>query len=154
VGVALLLALKGLPRLHSIREPLWHGLFGPKVRHKQIALGLAIVGCNLAGFAFCARAVGVVLPLPAVLTLIPLILTAMLIPLSIAGWGWREGAAAALFPLAGATPEAGLAASAAFGAVLLVSALPGLVWITREDATDVAVAENRFISKPNSGEFK
>jgi len=66
-----------------------------------------------------------------VVTLIPLILTAMLIPLSVAGWGWREGAAAALFPLAGAAPDAGLAASAAFGALMLAAAMPGALWLTR-----------------------
>ncbi|MGO4909279.1 YbhN family protein [Pseudorhodobacter sp. W20_MBD10_FR17] len=159
VGAALLIALKGVPRLRAIQKPLWQALFGPHVRGAQTALGLAIVACNLAGFAFCAHAIGVSLPLTAVLTLIPLILTAMLVPFSIAGWGWREGAAAALFPLAGAAPEAGVAASAAFGAVLLASALPGLAWIAGRTAanapsTSVASPENRHISDVNSGDIK
>lgn len=154
VGAVLLLVLKGTPRLRGIQKPLWQALLGPQVRRVQTTLGLVIVACNLAGFAFCARAIGVSLPLTAVLTLIPLILTAMLVPFSIAGWGWREGAAAALFPLAGAAPEAGVAASAAFGAVLLASALPGLIWVAGRTTANVASPENRHISDANSGDIK
>jgi glycosyltransferase 2 family protein len=85
------------------------------------------VACNLAAFAFCARATGTALPLAAILALVPLILLTMVLPLTIGGWGLREGAAAALFPLAGASAAAGLATSIAFGLMLLVSVLPGLV---------------------------
>ena len=120
-----------LPKLRALMKPLQLALLGRAVRNHQIALAVSIVACNLASFAFCAYAIGAALPLSAIVTLVPLILSAMLVPLSIAGWGWREGAAAALFPLAGATPGAGLAASAAFGAILLLSALPGLAWLAR-----------------------
>ena len=107
------------------------GLFAPDVRFAQVALAAAILALNLAGFACAARATGSTLSPEAVLTLIPLILTAMLIPFGIGGWGWREGAAAALFPLAGLAPAAGLAASATFGATILLAALPGVVLLGR-----------------------
>jgi uncharacterized membrane protein YbhN (UPF0104 family) len=94
---------------------------------RQAALGLAIAGLNLLAFAACARATGTTLDAEAVVTIVPLILTAMLMPLSVAGWGWREGAAAALFPLAGASASAGVAAGLAFGAAFLATALPGFV---------------------------
>jgi len=94
---------------------------------KQVALSLGTTLCNLAAFALCARAVGVVLPPVAVFALVPLILFTMLIPIAISGWGVREGGAAALLPLAGATPSEGFAASVAFGLVLLVAVLPGLL---------------------------
>jgi uncharacterized membrane protein YbhN (UPF0104 family) len=96
---------------------------------RQIGLGLCIVGCNLAAFVFAARATGTPLGLEAAVTLVPLILFAMVLPLTIGGWGFREGSAAALFPLAGATTDAGLAASVAFGLVILASALPGAFFI-------------------------
>jgi uncharacterized membrane protein YbhN (UPF0104 family) len=101
---------------------------------RQAALGLAIVGCNLATFAFCARATGTALPPEAVVTLVPLVLTAMVIPLSVAGWGLREGAAAGLLPLAGVSPEAAVAASLAFGAVILAGSLPGVAVLLRARA--------------------
>jgi uncharacterized membrane protein YbhN (UPF0104 family) len=94
---------------------------------RQGGLSLLIVACNLASFACAALATGTVLSLEASVTLVPLILSAMLIPATIAGWGFREGAAAALFPLIGASASAGLAASVAFGLVILAASLPGLV---------------------------
>jgi uncharacterized membrane protein YbhN (UPF0104 family) len=103
-------------------------LLDPAVRGRQIGFGLAIVACNLAAFAFCARATGTPLGPLATVAIVPLILAAMLLPLSVGGWGWREGAAAALFPLVGADAGAGLAASVAFGFVILIAAAPGAVW--------------------------
>lgn len=95
----------------------------------QVALSLGTAIANLAAFAFCARAVGVDLSLPAIAALVPLILLTMLIPITISGWGLREGAAAALLPVAGATASGGLAASVAFGLCAIVSVLPGLVMV-------------------------
>lgn len=94
---------------------------------RQIVLNLAITGANLAAFAFCARATGTVLSPVQAAVLVPLILLTMILPFTISGWGWREGAAAALFPLIGASAAAGLAASLAFGLVFLASTLPGLI---------------------------
>lgn len=90
-----------------------------------VTLCLMAAGLNLAAFAAAARATGTSLPLIAVVGLVPLILSAMLLPATVAGWGWREGAAAALFPAMGLAAEAGLAASLAFGLAVLVAALPG-----------------------------
>jgi uncharacterized membrane protein YbhN (UPF0104 family) len=105
----------------------------------QLPLGLAILACNLAAFACAARATGTALPVEAILTLIPLILTAMLLPLGVGGWGWREGAAAGLFPLAGLGADAGLAASVAFGGLMLVGGLPGLYPLWRATKSTVAL---------------
>lgn len=91
-------------------------------------LGLSLLVTALLIFSLyaCARATGTVIPPAGWLTLIPLILSAMLIPLSVGGWGWREGAAAALFPLLGATPDAGIAMGISYGAMMMIAALPGL----------------------------
>lgn len=97
-----------------------------RVLPRQVVLSIATTLCNLAAFACCAAAVGADLPLIAILALVPLILFTMLIPISVAGWGLREGAAATLFPVAGATATQGLAASIAFGLVFLVAVLPGV----------------------------
>jgi glycosyltransferase 2 family protein len=105
---------------------LWHSLLAPEVRQRQILLSLGTALANVAGFAFCAAAVGAPLPVGAALTLIPLILLSMLIPLTIGGWGLREGAAAIFLPLAGLTASEALAASVAFGLVFLAASLPGV----------------------------
>lgn len=130
VAAALALGLLAVRRLRravaSFLDATRRALLAPGVWQRQLALGLSIVAANLATFAFAARATGTDLPLEGVLVLVPLVLTAMLLPLSVGGWGFREGAAAALFPLVGAAASAGLAASIAFGLVVLAAALPGL----------------------------
>jgi len=103
----------------------------PGVWQRQAALSLGTALCNLAAFAFCAKSIGVALTTGAVFGLVPLILLAMLLPLSISGWGLREGAAAALFPLAGYTAAEGFATSVAFGVVFILATVPGVipVWL-------------------------
>ena len=104
-------------------------LLAPAVRWRQLALSLATATANVTGFALCALAIGAPLSATAAIAIIPLILFTMLLPVTVSGWGLREGAAAALFPLAGLTAAEGLAASVAFGLVLLVIALPGIAFL-------------------------
>ena len=117
---------------HKLRcqgRALRHALAAPQVRLRQALLSLATVLCNIAAFGLCTWAVGVDLPIAAVFALVPLILFAMAIPATISGWGLREGAAAALFPIVGASASDGLAASVAFGLVFLATVLPGIVFL-------------------------
>jgi uncharacterized membrane protein YbhN (UPF0104 family) len=116
-----------LPRLAPWAKAARIALFARPVLPLQLLLSLAGVAANLLAFAACAAAVGVWLSPGAVLVLLPLILFTMLIPLGVGGWGFREGAAGALFPLAGASAAEGFAASATFGGVFLLSSLAGLL---------------------------
>ncbi|WP_417742072.1 lysylphosphatidylglycerol synthase transmembrane domain-containing protein [Salipiger sp.] len=97
----------------------------------QGALSVLVALLTVAGFALAARATGSALAPATALLIVPLILTAMLLPASVAGWGWREGAAASLFAMAGPGAEAGIAASIAFGIAMLLSALPGAFFLQR-----------------------
>ncbi len=106
-------------------------LAAPDVLYRQIALAIGIVGCNLAAFMFAIRATGTTLSIEAAVTIIPLILFSMVVPLTVAGWGFREGAAVTLFPLAGASGDAALAGSVAFGLLILASALPGSLFLLK-----------------------
>lgn len=134
VGLALPLALwaagqlpgRGGKALRAFRQAMARALFARPVIARQIGLSLATVLCNLAAFAFCAQSVSHGLSPVAVAAFVPLILLTMLVPLTISGWGLREGAAVALFPLAGVSASGGLAASVVFGLMLILSALPGL----------------------------
>ena len=145
VGLGLLLAATRLPgrvgpRLTELSRTAAIALVGRRVVLKQVALSAGTTACILAAFAFCALAVGLSLPVAAILTLVPLILLTTLIPITISGWGLREGAAAALLPLAGATTSASLAASVAFGLVGLVAVLPGaaVVWMSSRERSSTA----------------
>lgn len=114
-------------KARSFCQTVGIALCGRHVLPRQVLLSIGTTVCNLSAFAFCAMAVGAGLSLVAVIALVPLILFTMLIPISMSGWGLREGAAAALFPLAGASASHGLATSVAFGLIFLISVLPGLV---------------------------
>jgi hypothetical protein len=61
-----------------------------------------------------------------------MVLFAMLLPISIAGWGLREGAAVILLPIAGFSATEGLAASVTFGLVSLVAVIPGLLFVKKK----------------------
>jgi uncharacterized membrane protein YbhN (UPF0104 family) len=91
----------------------------------QLALSLAIALSYVAVYALAGLALGT--PAPGTwLPLVPLVLLAMLVPVSVAGWGVREGAAAAAWAAAGLSPADGAALAIIYGLVVLVSSLPGL----------------------------
>lgn len=99
-------------------------------RRPELSLhAIFTVGCLIFGFYASARATGIIVPPEGWVTLVPLILMAMLVPLSIGGWGWREGAAAALFPLIGAPASAGVAAALVYGSAILIAALPAALFL-------------------------
>lgn len=138
IGVGLILPrLRHLPGAAGrMAEGLHHALHLSLVSRSvlpcQIMLSIGTTLCILAAFAFCARAVDVGLGFAAVAALVPLVLFTMLIPVSISGWGLREGAAAALLPIAGVTVSGAIAASVVFGLMAIVTILPGaaLLWIS------------------------
>ncbi|HEY9039672.1 MAG TPA: lysylphosphatidylglycerol synthase transmembrane domain-containing protein [Roseovarius sp.] len=128
------------PSRSAFFAPLWSALCD----HRQIALALLILLLLNFSFYASARAVGTDLPPAAFFTVIPLVLTAMMIPLSIGGWGWREGAAAALFPLAGATAAEGVATGIVYGASMLIAALPAALFLFH----DVREPDAEHLTKP------
>lgn len=115
------------PRVRGFLRLLYAALLSRNVRAAQLTLGITITLCNLAAFGLCAWAVGIALSIPAILAIVPVILFSMLVPFTISGWGIREGSAAVLLPLAGATPSEAVAASIMFGCALLIAVLPGLI---------------------------
>lgn len=134
--VGVLLAARFVPgrfgaRVAELSRTAAIALAGRRVLPRQVALSAGTTACILIAFWFAGLSVGLSLSFAAVVTLVPLILLTMLIPITISGWGLREGAAAALLPLAGATVSESLAASVVFGLVGLVAVLPGVagVWL-------------------------
>ena len=129
VGVIAVLShhFGGSTRLAGWFRPGLNALFSPKALPSQISLGAAIAVCNLFAFGLCAQSVGAPLPIMALFAVVPLVLFAMLVPLTISGWGVREGAAAVLLPVAGLSVAEAIATSALFGVSFLLATLPGLI---------------------------
>ncbi|GAB3872187.1 lysylphosphatidylglycerol synthase transmembrane domain-containing protein [Terrabacter terrigena] len=90
-----------------------------------VAASVLVVAGHVATFVVAARTAGVTAPSPSLLPLALLVLVAMGLPLNVAGWGPREGAAAWLFGAAGLGTTAGMGTAVVYGVLVLVASLPG-----------------------------
>ncbi|SEO91039.1 lysylphosphatidylglycerol synthase transmembrane domain-containing protein [Aquisalimonas asiatica] len=106
-------------------------LLTPAALPLQLLSSAAVVATYLLVFLAAARAIGAELPAAQLLPLVPPVLLAMLIPVTIAGWGLREGAAAGVWAIAGLDPAQGAAIALTYGALVLVAALPGALFMER-----------------------
>lgn len=151
--VALLIAWIG--RAERSRLPRWCFAFGRdlhrsllrrRVWYWQLCSSLAIVMSYGLVMVCAARAIGVELAAVDILALTPPLLLAMLVPLSIAGWGLREGAAASMWLFVGLPSAQGVAISLAYGVLVMLSSLPG-IWVAfgrRHRATPVGGGETQI----------
>jgi len=107
------------------------------------AIGLGVTGNIMVALMayFCALSLGVQVSILDCLVLIPPVILIMTLPISIAGWGVREGAMVAAFAFVGVTEGDAFVMSIMFGLVNICSSLPGgLVWLIggnrRKDITE------------------
>lgn len=126
--------------LGRIGRDAWRALLGPGALPIQIVTSALVVASYLLTFLAAARAVGLTTPAGVILPLVAPVLVSMLLPVSVAGWGVREGAAAALWGVVGLAPADGMAASVAYGLLVLVSSLPGALVLLRSAAGQTAGA--------------
>ncbi len=128
-GGVLLRGLGPLPSRGSLagrfHDDARRAVLAPGALAFHLLTGLLVVASYLAVFLAAARAVGVATPLLQLLPLVAPVLMTMLLPLSVAGWGIREGAAAALWGMVGLSVGDGVLISMAYGVLVLVSSLPG-----------------------------
>ena len=96
----------------------------------QLASAAVVVATYLATYLLAARAVGVETPWPVLLPLIAPVLMSMLVPVTVAGWGLREGAAAVLWGAVGLTVADGVVVSVAYGLLVLAGSVPGALFLT------------------------
>jgi uncharacterized membrane protein YbhN (UPF0104 family) len=100
-------------------------LLAPGILAVQLTTSVLVIASYLAVYLLGARALGVSTPVTTLLPLIAPILVTMLLPVSVAGWGVREAAAAALWSAVGLTAVEGVSISVTYGLLVLVSSLPG-----------------------------
>jgi hypothetical protein len=126
---------------------------GPAFR----VLGWAAAGhVNLTlGVYFIALGLDLDVTLVDCLALIPPVILITVLPISIAGWGVREGAMVAAFSLIGVAAEGAFALSLLFGLLGVVTSLPGgVIWLLSGDRSkdmDVPDMEAETVPAP-SGE--
>jgi uncharacterized membrane protein YbhN (UPF0104 family) len=109
-----------LLRARSVRVP-------KLTRRAWLSVALAsalVVGGHTITFIIAARTAGTAAPLPQMLPIALLVMTAMVLP-SAGGWGPREGVAAWAFGAAGLGAQHGVATAVVFGVMVFVASLPG-----------------------------
>lgn len=136
-------AVRGLVRLAEDTKRLF---LHPGYAAAAIAMG--IVGQVLISFIFfvLAKALHIdAIDLLDCLVLVPPVILITTIPISIAGWGVREGAMVTLFALVGVPQGDSFVLSILFGLISIVVALPGgAIWLARGAGTrfDTAAPES------------
>ena len=141
LGVIVAMLLDRLPLIgRFLRVSHALGQFSADLRHVLLVPGRALstifLGlCNQCGVVLVVIILAGGLGLPITwlqcVVIVPLSLLAAAIPISIGGWGVREGAFVAGFGLVGISASDALALSVLFGILTIVVRLPGgLVWLT------------------------
>jgi uncharacterized protein (TIRG00374 family) len=138
-GFGIFLAISGLPRFLSrwraaralldLTELARKVMFSPRYALPAILLSvLSFVG--FAFIVFCiARAMQLEVTLKDCVLLVPPVILITVVPVSIAGWGVREGAMVVAFGFIQVPASAAFALSVLFGLTLAVASLPGsLLW--------------------------
>jgi hypothetical protein len=84
-----------------------------------------VVAGHTATFVIAARVAGSTAPLGELVALLMVVQTAMVIPLSIGGWGLREGTAAWAFGAAGLGAATGVTVATLYAVLMLAAVAPG-----------------------------
>ena len=118
-----------------LKADLYRAFAGWRIAAVQLATSLAVLSTYLVVFMIIAVGMGLApdvasLALVAALSLV--LLLAMVVPITVSGWGVREGAAALLWPAAGLPAEQGVAISIGYGALIFLGSLPGALMLLRK----------------------
>lgn len=108
---------------------------------------------NMLTFVFILGGMGVALPLAlGCALLVPAIMEIAMLPVSLAGWGLREGAAVVAFGALGLPADQALGASIAFGLTLAaVSMLGGILWfVDRREMAQISLEVSEDARVPPS----
>jgi uncharacterized membrane protein YbhN (UPF0104 family) len=122
-------ARRGRSRLtraaRAVSADLRHGLLAPGVWPRATLASVLVVAGHTATFVIAARAAGSTAPLGELVALLMVVQTVVVIPLSIGGWGLREGAAAWAFAAAGLGAATGVTVATLYAVLMLIAVAPG-----------------------------
>jgi uncharacterized membrane protein YbhN (UPF0104 family) len=122
----------------------------------RVALASALSAAGHVGVCLVAMAaVGVGAGSALMVAIALTVLVGSAIPLSVAGWGPREGVTAGVFALAGLGSSTGLTVSVVFGVLATVATLPGVAVLVADAVVrrqrPAAVAESRILEEARHG---
>ena len=122
-------ARRGRPRVaraaRAVSADLRCGLLAPDVWPQLTLASVLVVAGHTVTFVIAARVAGCTAPLGELVALLMVVQVAVVIPLSIGGWGLREGAAAWAFAAAGLGAAAGVTVATLYAVLMLAAVAPG-----------------------------
>jgi len=136
--LVVLVALLYLRRFQLFTRTRWLGMIGqlseryfqvystPSSISVQLGLSIIIHLFSMTALYVLGMSVGLEYSLSVYLVLVPPVILLTILPLSLAGWGIREGAMIGFFLLVGADKTRVLSFSILYGLLVLVHSLPGL----------------------------
>jgi uncharacterized protein (TIRG00374 family) len=161
MGLVVLILLKNIPHQFKniwlvrntivFSENLSAVLTNQKWGWRVIVAGFVVHVLRVIAIWLLAKGLIIEVSLLACLALVPLVLLVAMIPISIGGWGVREGAFLGAFSLVGVAPGDAVALSATFGLCTIFVSLPGgLIWLCNREIRESANA-NWFCKKEEKG---
>ena len=109
----------------AVAADLRHGLLARGAWPQLTLASVLVVAGHTATFVIAARAAGCTAPLGELVALLMVVQTAAAIPLSVGGWGPREGAAAWAFAAAGLGAATGVTVATLYAVLMLAAVVPG-----------------------------
>ena len=129
-------ARRGRSRLaraaRAVAADLRRDLLSPGVWPRLTLASVLVVAGHTATFVIAARVAGCTAPLGELIALLMVVQTAVVIPLSIGGWGQREGAAAWAFAAAGLGAANGVEGGTLYAVLMLAAVAPGAGLLLRD----------------------
>jgi uncharacterized membrane protein YbhN (UPF0104 family) len=113
------------PAARAVSADLRSGLLAPDVWPQLTLTSALVVAGHTVTFVIAARVAGCTAPLGELIALLMVVQTAVVIPLSIGGWGLREGVAAWAFSAAGLGAATGVTVATLYAVLMLAAVAPG-----------------------------
>jgi hypothetical protein len=108
-----------------VSDDLRSGLLARQVWPRLTLASVLVVAGHTATFVLAARVAGSTAPLGELVALLLVIQVAAVIPLSIGGWGLREGAAAWAFSAAALGAATGVTVTTLYAVLMMIAVVPG-----------------------------
>ena len=97
----------------------------------QAAFAIGIHALTILTLLFCLKAYGVDAPIEALMIGLPALSLLLMLPISISGWGLREATLSSVLALWGVNPSMTVLASISYGAITVLSVLPGAYFLLK-----------------------
>ncbi len=106
--------------------------FSWPVNIAQAGLAIGIHFLTILTLLFCLKAYGVTAPIEALMIGLPALSLLLMLPISISGWGLREATLSSVLALWGVNPSLTVVASISYGAITILSVLPGAYFLLKQ----------------------